>query len=112
MRKEAEIKGTESAEKMKTKIPEEVMSIRLQAIFQNTSSEVVKDKTGNNTILRTPTESALLEFSLLEGGDFDAQRNTYKIIKVEPFNSVRKNMFVLVSLPNGGSELSAKEHQK
>ncbi|XLU49801.1 hypothetical protein S245_044615 [Arachis hypogaea] len=78
------------------------MSILLQAIFQNTSSEVVKDKTGNNTILGTPTESSLLEFGLLEGGDFDAQRNTYKIIKVEPFNSVRKKMSVLVSLPNGG----------
>ncbi|MED6126006.1 putative calcium-transporting ATPase 11, plasma membrane-type [Stylosanthes scabra] len=100
--KEAEIKGNESAEKLKTEIPEEVMSILLQAIFQNTSSEVVKDKTGKNTILGTPTESALLEFGLLTGGDFDAQRSTYKIIKVEPFNSVRKKMSVLVSLPDGG----------
>ncbi|XP_057748960.1 calcium-transporting ATPase 4, plasma membrane-type-like [Arachis stenosperma] len=100
--KEAEIKGNEGAEKLKTEIPEEVMSILLQAIFQNTSSEVVKDETGNNTILGTPTESALLEFGLLTGGDFDAQRSTYKIIKVEPFNSVRKKMSVLVSLPNGG----------
>ncbi|KAL1330457.1 hypothetical protein AAHE18_12G111000 [Arachis hypogaea] len=100
--KVAEIKGSESAEKLKTEIPEEVMSILLQAIFQNTSSEVVKDETGNNTILGTPTESALLEFGLLTGGDFDAQRSTYKIIKVEPFNSVRKKMSVLVSLPNGG----------
>ncbi|XLU94345.1 hypothetical protein S245_008697, partial [Arachis hypogaea] len=39
------------------------------AIFQNTSSEVVKDKTDNNTILGTATESILLEFGLLEDGD-------------------------------------------
>jgi P-type Ca2+ transporter type 2C len=74
----------------------------LQAIFQNTSSEVVKDKEGKQTILGTPTESAILEFGLVSGGDFDAQRRSCKVLKVEPFNSDRKKMSVLVGLPDGG----------
>ncbi|KAI4300812.1 hypothetical protein L6164_034146 [Bauhinia variegata] len=100
--KSIEIKGKESEEKLKTEIPEDVLSVLVNAIFQNTASEVVKDKDGNNTILGTPTEAALLEFGLLLGGDFGSQRRDYKILKVEPFNSVRKKMSVLVSLPNGG----------
>ncbi|XAR68483.1 Calcium-transporting ATPase [Bertholletia excelsa] len=80
----------------------EVLNILLQAIFQNTSSEVVKDKDGKNSILGSPTESALLEYGLLLGGDFDAQRRECKILKVEPFNSEKKKMSVLVALPDGG----------
>ncbi|XP_027363830.1 calcium-transporting ATPase 4, plasma membrane-type-like isoform X2 [Abrus precatorius] len=100
--KSMEINGNESVDKMKTEISEEVLGILLQAIFHNTSAEVVKDKDGNKTILGTPTETALLELGLLSGGDFDAQRREYKILKVEPFNSVRKKMSVLVGLPDGG----------
>ncbi|KAF7819054.1 putative calcium-transporting ATPase 11, plasma membrane-type [Senna tora] len=92
--KAMEMKGT-------NEIPEGVLSILLQAIFQNTSSEVVKNKDGKNKILGTPTESALLEFGLLLGGDFDAQRKESKILELEPFNSVRKKMSVLVGLPDG-----------
>ncbi|KAJ8635591.1 hypothetical protein MRB53_009858 [Persea americana] len=72
-----------------------------KSIFQNTGSEVVKEKDGKNTILGTPTESAILEFGLHLGGDFDNQRQASKIIKVEPFNSDKKKMSVLVSLPGG-----------
>jgi len=80
----------------------------LLAIFQNTSSEVVKDNDGNTTILGTPTESALLKFGLLSVDDFDAQHGTYKILKVETFNSVRKKMSVLVGLPDGGVQAFCK----
>ncbi|KAG5043316.1 hypothetical protein GYH30_007131 [Glycine max] len=103
--KAMQIKGTESANELKTCTSEGVINILLQAIFQNTSAEVVKDdKNGKDTILGTPTESALLEFGCLLSADFDAyaQRREYKILKVEPFNSVRKKMSVLVGLPNGG----------
>ncbi|KAL6987188.1 Alpha carbonic anhydrase 4 [Sarracenia purpurea var. burkii] len=94
--KTKEIKGTYGGD-----ISENVLIILLQAIFQNTCSEVVKDKDGKNSILGTPTESALLEYGLLLGGDFDAQRREFKILKVEPFNSVKKKMSVLVALPDG-----------
>ncbi|KAK7392918.1 hypothetical protein VNO78_21368 [Psophocarpus tetragonolobus] len=106
--KSMEIKGNESVDTLKTEISEEVLSTLLRAIFQNTSSEVVKDKGGKTSILGTPTETAILEFGLLSGGDFDAQRETYKIIKVEPFNSVRKKMSVLVRLPDGGIQAFCK----
>ncbi|XP_028766665.1 calcium-transporting ATPase 4, plasma membrane-type-like [Neltuma alba] len=100
--KSMEIKGNESGTELKEEISEGVLDVLLQAIFQNTSSEVVKDRDGKNTILGTPTESALLEFGLLLGGDFDAQRRYYRILEIEPFNSVRKKMSVLVDLPEGG----------
>ncbi|XP_028761457.1 putative calcium-transporting ATPase 11, plasma membrane-type [Neltuma alba] len=99
--KSMEMKGKGSGDKLKTEISEEALSILCQAIFLNTSAEVVKDKDGKNTILGTPTESALVEFGLLLEGDIDAQRNEYKIVKIEPFNSVRKKMSVLVRLPDG-----------
>ena len=98
--KSIDIKGNAS-DLLKSEISGRVLGNLLQAIFQNTGSEVVKDDSGKNTILGTPTESALLEFGLLLGGDFDAQRREFKILKVEPFNSVRKKMSVLVALPNG-----------
>nr|DAD29591.1 TPA_asm: hypothetical protein HUJ06_031059 [Nelumbo nucifera] len=96
------IKGNDSIDALKSMISDDVLIILLHSIFQNTSSEVVKGTDGKNTILGTPTESALLEFGLLLGGDFDGQRQKSNIVKVEPFNSVRKKMSVLVTLPTGG----------
>ncbi|KAJ7976747.1 Calcium-transporting ATPase [Quillaja saponaria] len=106
--KSLEIRGNEIEERLTSEISESVVSVLLQAIFQNTASEVVKDDAGKNSILGTPTESAILEFGLLLGGDFDAQRQEYKIIKVEPFNSVRKKMSVFVALPDGGVRIFCK----
>lgn len=97
-----EAKGHESVDVLESEISGRVISILLEAIFQNTASEVVKDKHGKNTILGTPTEAAILEYGLLLGGDFDAQRRDFKILMVEPFNSDRKKMSVLVALPGGG----------
>ncbi|TXG70390.1 hypothetical protein EZV62_005325 [Acer yangbiense] len=96
-----DVKTKEDGSIFQLEITERALNILLQAIFQNTGSEVVKDKEGKNTILGTPTEIALLELGLLLGGDFKAQRKEFKIIKVEPFNSVRKKMSVLVALPEG-----------
>ncbi|XP_042501331.1 putative calcium-transporting ATPase 11, plasma membrane-type [Macadamia integrifolia] len=103
-----EIRGNDSVEPTKSAISQGVMELLLQAIFLNTGSEVVKGKDGKNNILGSPTESALLEFGLLMGGDFDAQRREYKIVKVEPFNSIRKKMSVLVSVSTGGFRVFCK----
>ncbi|KAA8517150.1 hypothetical protein F0562_017443 [Nyssa sinensis] len=100
--KAKEIKGNVDGGVFNSEISEKALTILLQAIFQNTGAEVVKDREGKNSILGTPTESALLEYGLLLGGDFDAQRREIKILKVEPFNSVKKTMSVLVVLPDGG----------
>ncbi|XP_026427689.1 calcium-transporting ATPase 4, plasma membrane-type-like isoform X2 [Papaver somniferum] len=102
------IKGNKGVENLKSMLNQKTMDTLLQSIFQNTGSEVVKGKDGKNTVIGSPTESALLEFGLVMGGDFDSQRQEFKIVKVEPFNSVRKRMSVLVSLPNGGSRAFCK----
>ncbi|XP_058078267.1 probable calcium-transporting ATPase 9, plasma membrane-type isoform X2 [Magnolia sinica] len=96
------VTSSESGNDLKSSIPESVLTILLQSIFQNTGSEVVKGRDGKTTIMGTPTESAILEFGLLLGGDFETQRQASNILKVEPFNSVRKKMSVLVSLQGGG----------
>ncbi|MQL91210.1 hypothetical protein Taro_023821, partial [Colocasia esculenta] len=88
-------------EDLRTVMSKDVLYTLLQCIFQNTGSEIVRGKDGKSTILGTPTEAALLEFGLDLGGDFDAQRQECKIIKVEPFNSVKKKMSVLVTLREG-----------
>lgn len=77
------------------------LKILLQAIFYNTSAELVKEKTGEKSILGTPTETALLDYGLKMGGDFDEQRRGSKLLKVEPFNSEKKKMSVLVALADG-----------
>lgn len=86
---------------LSSKISETVLTVLLQGIFECTGSEVVKDKSGKTSILGTPTESAILQYGLDTGGDFDVIRNEIKILKMEPFNSAKKKMSVLVSLPDG-----------
>ncbi|KAM1185033.1 hypothetical protein ACFX13_014653 [Malus domestica] len=101
-----DVKENDSKETLTSEISG-ASSILLQVIFQNTSSEVIKDD-GKTSILGTPTESALLEFGLLLGGDFDALRREVRILKIEPFNSVRKKMSVLVAHPHGGKRAFCK----
>ncbi|KAL2535031.1 putative calcium-transporting ATPase 11 [Abeliophyllum distichum] len=98
---EKEVETSGSQETYDSDIPENAFTILLQAIFLNTGSEVVKNKDGKRSILGTPTESAILEYGLLLGGDFDYQRRACELLKVEPFNSEKKKMSVLVTLPNG-----------
>ena len=105
--KSIEVKGKESEGIVKSEISEEVLSILLQVIFQNTCSEV-SNVDGKITIFGSPTETAILEFGLHLGADFDAQRRDIKILKIEPFNSVRKKMSVLVALPDVGTRAFCK----
>jgi len=94
-------KAIKSENVLKPLISEQTFDLLLQSIFQNTGSEIVKGVDGKNKIMGTPTESALLEFGLLLGGDSKFYNNKYKIVKVEPFNSIRKKMSVMVALPGG-----------
>lgn len=96
-----EIHNVEEAKKVMTETPESVSKILMQSIFQNTSGEVVTDKNGRCHTLGTPTETALLEFGLLLGGDFVRECKEATIVKVEPFNSLRKKMAVVLELPGG-----------
>ncbi|XP_058180914.1 calcium-transporting ATPase 2, plasma membrane-type-like [Rhododendron vialii] len=91
-----------------SEIPDATVKLLLQSIFNNTGGEVVVNKEGKREILGSPTETALLEFGLSLGGDFHTERNAAKLVKVEPFNSTKKRMGVVLQLPNGGLRAHCK----
>ncbi|KAH0936266.1 hypothetical protein HID58_013383 [Brassica napus] len=88
---------------LQSEIPESALKLLIQSIFNNTGGEVVVNKHGKTEILGTPTETAILELGLSLGGKFQEERKSYKVIKVEPFNSTKKRMGVVIELPEGGS---------
>ncbi|KAL3646422.1 Calcium-transporting ATPase 2, plasma membrane-type [Castilleja foliolosa] len=87
---------------LRAELPESVVKILLESIFNNTGGEVVVNRRGKRKILGTPTETAILEFGLSLGGDFQGERRASKVLKVEPFNSTKKRMGVVLELPEGG----------
>ncbi|XP_076907622.1 putative calcium-transporting ATPase 11, plasma membrane-type [Bidens hawaiensis] len=95
------VSGQTQVVKERVPLHENVSTVLLQCIFECTGSEVVKGANGQTSILGTPTESAILEFGLLLGGDFGAVRSEITLLKMEPFNSKKKNMSVITRLPNG-----------
>lgn len=99
--------GNRDDNMLKNSVSEEIYDLLLQSIFQNTASEVVKGEDGKIKVMGTPTESALLGFGLILGGDSKFYNEKYKIVKVEPFNSIRKKMSVLVSLPDSSNKTRA-----
>ncbi|XP_059460030.1 calcium-transporting ATPase 1 [Corylus avellana] len=103
-----EIGSSKETSNFYSEIPGSALSILLQSIFINTGGEIVKNEDGKIEILGTPTETALLEFGLSLGGDFQSERQELNIVKVEPFNSVKKKMGVVLELPNGGFRVHCK----
>ncbi|KAF0897182.1 hypothetical protein E2562_034230 [Oryza meyeriana var. granulata] len=95
-------------EDLNSVVSSSTLNLLLQGIFENTSAEVVKEKDGKQTVLGTPTERAILEFGLSLEGDHDAEYRTCTKVRVEPFNSVKKKMAVLVTLPSGASRWFCK----
>ncbi|KAJ0507375.1 putative P-type Ca(2+) transporter [Helianthus annuus] len=89
-------------------IPESVKKILVQSIFTNTGGEVVVNKDGKREILGSPTDTAILEFGLSLGGDFQTERQSTKVLRVEPFNSTKKQMGVVLELPEGGVRAHCK----
>uniref|UniRef100_A0A0D9VWE1 Calcium-transporting ATPase n=1 Tax=Leersia perrieri TaxID=77586 RepID=A0A0D9VWE1_9ORYZ len=88
--------------------PEVAVETLLESIFNNTSGDVVTNQDGKYQILGTPTETALLEFALLLGGDCKEKQQGSKIVKVEPFNSTKKRMSTILELPGGGYRAHCK----
>ncbi|KAF5798826.1 putative P-type Ca(2+) transporter [Helianthus annuus] len=82
-------------------IPNNALKLLLQSIFTNTGGEVVINQHGTREILGTPTEAAILEFGLSLGGDFQSERQVSNVLRVEPFNSTKKRMGVVLKLPEG-----------
>ena len=102
------IKEVSNDSSLSSELPGSALKMLLQSIFSNTGGEVVVNKKGKREILGTPTESALLEFGLSLGGDFHEVRQTCKTVKVEPFNSEKKRMGVVLEIPEGGLRAHSK----
>lgn len=70
-----------------------------EAIFLNTNGAVDKDKvTGEVQITGKPTETAVLGYGVELGGSIEEERARVKTVLVEPFNSARKRMGVLIQV--------------
>lgn len=103
-----EVKSSKVSSDFSSDLPDSAMAILLESIFNNTGGEVVKNKDDKIEILGSPTETALLEFGLSLGGDFHKERQRSKLVKVEPFNSLKKRMGVILQLPDGGFRAHCK----
>ncbi|KHG02726.1 Calcium-transporting ATPase 1, chloroplastic -like protein [Gossypium arboreum] len=103
-----EVSTSNKSNHFRSAVPESAVKILIESIFNNTGGEVVNNKENKIEILGTPTETALLEFGLLLGGDFQAERKASKIVKVEPFNSAKKRMGVVIEFPEGGLRVHCK----
>ncbi|KAG6724865.1 hypothetical protein I3842_02G003400 [Carya illinoinensis] len=103
-----EVREPKDAISMCSELPDSAVKLLLQSIFNNIGGEVVVNKAGKSEILGTPTDTALLEFGLSLGGDFQAERQASKLVKLETFNSVKKRMGVVVELPEGGFRAHCK----
>jgi P-type Ca2+ transporter type 2C len=95
------INGDTHINELKAATLEAVMAILIEGIFVNTGSEIVQGDDGKKTILGTPTEAALLELGLSLQGDTYGEYNKLERVRVEPFNSIKKKMSVLIQLPDG-----------
>ncbi|KAK8500790.1 hypothetical protein V6N13_057098 [Hibiscus sabdariffa] len=103
-----EVSSSNKSNHFRSAVPESAVKILLESIFNNTGGEVVNNKDNKIEILGTPTETALLEFGLVLGGDFQAERRASKIVKVEPFNSAKKRMAVVIEFPKRGFRAHCK----
>jgi len=95
------VTSNSSLEELNSVISSSAWSLLLQGIFENTSAELVKGNDDKQTVLGTPTEIAIFEYGLSLQGYRDAEDRSCTKVKVEPFNSVKKKMAVLISLPDG-----------
>jgi len=107
-RKIKEVKSSIDSSDFSSDLPDSAIAILLESIFNNTGGEVVKNENGKIEILGSPTETAILEFGLSLGGDFQKKRQASKLVKVEPFNSIKKRMGVVLQLPDGGYRAHCK----
>ncbi|XP_024971085.1 putative calcium-transporting ATPase 7, plasma membrane-type isoform X4 [Cynara cardunculus var. scolymus] len=102
-----EVNGSTGVSAFCSTIPDSTVGMLVESIFNNTGGEVVKTEKNTTEILGTPTETALLEFGLmLKGKQVELQKS--KLIKVEPFNSEKKRMAVVLELPGGSFRTHCK----
>lgn len=92
--------GVQEPHNLRSTLSEEAVELLLEGIFQNTNGEVV-EYNDERELLGSPTETAILRCGLNLGGSFRAVRSKAVIVTVEPFNSSKKKMAVLLGLREG-----------
>lgn len=102
------IDSDSDSSRLASQLGDSTVKVLLESIFNNTGGEVVARKKRKRKILGTPTETAILEFGLSLGGDFKKERKACKLVKLEPFNSEKKRMGVVVELPQGNLRAHCK----
>lgn len=103
-----ELSNPTDASSICSQVPKALVKMLSQSIFNNSGGEVVLNKDRKTEILGTPTETAILEFGLSLGVDFQEEHQAVKLVKVEPFNSTKKRMAVVIQLPEGGYRAHCK----
>ncbi|CAM0885320.1 unnamed protein product [Alopecurus aequalis] len=89
-------------ELMSSALSEGFTKMLLEGVFQCSGSEVVRGKDGMTTVMGTPTETAILEFGLGVEKQTCFEHAAAEKLRVEPFNSVKKTMGVVVASPIAG----------
>ncbi|RCV28985.1 hypothetical protein SETIT_5G447100v2 [Setaria italica] len=87
-------------DELKSLVSENFTKVLLEGVFHCSGSEVVTNKDGKTTIMGTPTETAILEFGLEVEKYTKIEHVNSKKLKVEPFNSVKKTMAVVIASPH------------
>ncbi|KAJ1287029.1 hypothetical protein BS78_03G399100 [Paspalum vaginatum] len=93
------VRTAKGFDELKSSLSENFTRVLLEGVFQCSGSEVVTNKDGKTSIMGTPTETAILEFGLEVEKHTKVEHTSSKKLKVEPFNSVKKTMAVVVASP-------------
>uniref|UniRef100_A0A0E0FYK1 Calcium-transporting ATPase n=1 Tax=Oryza nivara TaxID=4536 RepID=A0A0E0FYK1_ORYNI len=89
-------------DQLTSSMSETFAKVLLEGVFHCSGSEVVRGKDGRHTIMGTPTETAILEFGLAVEKRARIEHTGAGKLKVEPFNSVKKTMAVVIASPSAG----------
>ncbi|KAL5656250.1 hypothetical protein ACJX0J_035569, partial [Zea mays] len=87
-------------DELRSSVSENFTRVLLEGVFHCSGSEVVTGKDGRTSVMGTPTETAILEFGLEVEKYMGVEHAGAKKLKVEPFNSVKKTMAVVIASPN------------
>lgn len=83
---------------IKSDVSTKCFDILLEGVFQNTGGDISESNDGSPpSLLGTPTDTAILSFGLAMGGKYKACCSKGDMVRMEPFNSTRKTMGIVVA---------------
>lgn len=94
------VSSSKGFDELTSSLSESFAKVLLEGVFHCSGSEVVRGKDGKTTVMGTPTETAILELGLEVEKHTSIEHTGAEKLKVEPFNSVKKTMAVVVASPH------------